>query len=76
MKRKLLQAAVFGALLFGAIGQLVSYVPSYYVADHDITWIIRTAQLAAIGAALGFSFACVAYGLQRLVRHARSDHSA
>ena len=76
MTRTMVRVAVFGMLLGGAIAQLISFAPTYHIAGRDVTWLVGTAQLAAVGAVLGLSFAFVRYGLARWIRGRRRNHSA
>jgi hypothetical protein len=71
MRRKMLRCAVVGMFLFAAPGPFITFVPRYNVAGQDISWMIGTALLALIGAAVGAGFAVLAFGTVRLTRATR-----
>ena len=68
---RVLRCALIGAVIVGAIGPFISYVPRYRVAGEDITWVIGTAVLMVSGAALGLGLGLVIDGSARLVKERR-----
>jgi hypothetical protein len=64
--KRLLRHAVIGAVIFGAVGLLITWAPQYHVAGHDVSWVVGTVQLGVIGAVLGVCFGWLIDRLARL----------
>src|SRR5579864_5439939 len=64
--RGCLWGAACGAVMCGAIAQLVTFIP-YRVCGYDVAWIGGTVEFALAGAVLGFFSAVASFPLTWLL---------